>query len=63
MNNRSFTPAKSVAFRIFVETKDGRRFSGRATMEGVLPRVETYNEEEYIVYRGDVALAKMEGVV
>lgn len=47
----------------FVETKDGRRFSGRATMEGIIPRVETYNEEEYIVYWGDVALAKMEGVV
>ncbi|MDX8121307.1 PAAR domain-containing protein [Janthinobacterium sp. GMG2] len=46
----------------FVETKDGRRFSGRATMEGMLPRVETYNEEEYTVYWGDVALAKMEEV-
>lgn len=27
----------------FVETNDGRRFSGRATMEGTLPRVETYS--------------------
>lgn len=46
----------------FVETNDGRRFSGRAAMEGILPRVETYNEEEYTVYWGDVALAKMEEV-
>ncbi|MDO8039951.1 hypothetical protein [Janthinobacterium sp. SUN137] len=46
----------------FVEIKDGRHLSGRATMEGILPRVETYNEEEYTVYWGDVALAKMEEI-
>lgn len=46
----------------FVEIKDGRHLSGRATMEGILPRVETYNEEEYTVYWGDVALTKMEEI-
>ncbi len=44
-----------------VETKDGRKLSGRATVEGMLPRIETYDEEEYTVYWGDDALAKMEG--
>lgn len=44
-----------------IETKDGRIFSGRATAQGTLPRVETYDEEEYTVYWGDVALAKIEG--
>ncbi len=45
----------------WIETKDGRMFSGRATVEGTLPRIETYGEEEYTVYWGDDALAKMEG--
>lgn len=43
----------------FIETKDGRKFSGRAGEDGVLPRIVTANEEEYLVYWGDEALAKM----
>lgn len=46
-----------------VETKDGRKLSGRAKADGILPRIETYDEEEYIVYWGDDALARMAGVL
>jgi len=44
-----------------IVTKDGRKFSGRATAQGTLPRIETYDEEDYTVYWGDVALAEIEG--
>ncbi|CAN7410936.1 PAAR domain-containing protein [Duganella sp. LjRoot269] len=47
----------------FVETKDGRTLSGRATADGVLPRIETYDEEEYTVYWGDDALARISGAI
>ena len=42
----------------FVETKDGRTFSGRVGEDGMLPRVETYGEDEYTVLWGDEALAR-----
>ncbi|WP_426117413.1 PAAR domain-containing protein [Massilia sp. PWRC2] len=45
----------------FVETMDGRTFSGRTEADGLLPRIGTYGEDEYTVYWGDEALAKMEG--
>ena len=44
-----------------VVTTDGRRFSGRTGADGLLPRIDTFGEEEYAVYWGDEALAKMEG--
>jgi uncharacterized Zn-binding protein involved in type VI secretion len=45
----------------YVETMDGRTFSGRIGADGLLPRIDTYGEDEYAVYWGDKALAKMEG--
>jgi uncharacterized Zn-binding protein involved in type VI secretion len=45
----------------FIETKDGRRFTGRAPHDGLLPRVETYEAGEYTVYWADEALARMTG--
>lgn len=46
-----------------IETKDGRKLSGRANSNGTLPRIETYDADEYTVYWGDEALAKMDGPV
>lgn len=46
-----------------VETKDGRKLSGRAKADGMLPRIETYGEEEYAVYWGDDALARISGAI
>mgnify|MGYP000672159484 CR=1 FL=1 len=43
-----------------IETKDGRTFSGRAGADGLLPRIDTYGEDEYTVSWGDEALTKME---
>lgn len=45
----------------FIETKDCRKFTGRAPRDGLLPRVETYEEGEYTVYWADEALARMGG--
>jgi len=42
-----------------IETMDGRTFSGRTEANGLLPRIFTQAEEEYTVYWGDEALAKM----
>jgi uncharacterized Zn-binding protein involved in type VI secretion len=44
-----------------IETTDGRKITGRATDDGLLPRIETDSEAEYTVYWGDEALAKSEG--
>lgn len=44
----------------YIETSDGRKFTGRADERGLLPRIDTPDEEEYIVYWGDEALARME---
>lgn len=46
----------------YIETKDGRTFSGRTGNDGLLPRIDTHGEDEYAVYWGDEALAKMGGV-
>jgi uncharacterized Zn-binding protein involved in type VI secretion len=45
----------------YVETMDGRTFSGRTGADGLLPRIDTYGEDEYAVYWGDEAIAKMNG--
>ncbi len=44
----------------YIETTDGRSFSGRADASGQLPRVFTAEAEDYRVYWGDEALARME---
>ena len=36
-------------------------FPGRADAHGLLPRIDTDGEDEYTVYWGDEALAKMDG--
>jgi len=43
----------------FVQTLDGRTFSGRVGPTGLLPRIDTRSEDEYTVLWGDEALAKM----
>jgi len=43
----------------FIETFDGRTFSSRTGPGGLLPRVATQDENEYSVYWGDEALARM----
>jgi len=43
----------------FVETMDGHTFSGRVGPDGLLPRIGTFGEDEYVVLWGDEALAKM----
>ncbi len=48
-------------FPYYIETLDGRKYSGRADARAVLPRISTRGAEEYIVYWGDEALAKMHG--
>lgn len=45
----------------YVETKDGRVFKGQTGADGLVPRIDTDGEDEYSVYWGDHALAKMEG--
>lgn len=45
----------------YVKTMDGRTFSGRIGADGLLPRIDTYGKDEYKIYWGDEALAKMEG--
>jgi uncharacterized Zn-binding protein involved in type VI secretion len=42
----------------FIETADGRIFSGRTSADGLLPRVATQEAAEYMVYWGDEALAR-----
>lgn len=43
----------------YIETMDGRTFSGRIDENGLLPRIDTYGEDEYNIYLGDDALIKM----
>jgi uncharacterized Zn-binding protein involved in type VI secretion len=43
----------------YIETMDGRVFSGRIGPDGLLPRVDTCGEDEYTVLWGDDALAKL----
>lgn len=42
-----------------IETKDGQRMTGRATADGLLSRIYTSVEEEYEVFWGDEALARI----
>ncbi|WP_061943011.1 PAAR domain-containing protein [Collimonas pratensis] len=42
----------------FVETEDGRTFSGVTDSEGKIPRISTASEGQYKVHWGDDALAK-----
>jgi uncharacterized Zn-binding protein involved in type VI secretion len=51
------SPAEGVPY--FIETLDGRKFSGRAGPGGMLPRIETFGEDEYTVLWGDEALTRM----
>jgi hypothetical protein len=46
----------------FIETSDGRVFSGRLGDNGQLPRIHTNSADDYGVYWGDEALARMDGV-
>jgi hypothetical protein len=54
------SPIEGVPY--YIETTDGRTFSGRTETDGSLPRIDTYGEDEYVVYWGDEALARMGGV-
>ena len=45
----------------FIETEDGRTFSGRTDSDGRLPRIATDASDQYTVYWGDGALAKQQG--
>jgi hypothetical protein len=45
----------------YLETSDGRTFTGHADDQGLLPRIDTPNEGEYSVFWGDEALVKMGG--
>jgi len=53
--------AALIGLPYYVETLDGRTFSGRAGADGLLLRVGTYGADEYAVYWGDEALARMAG--
>lgn len=53
------TPIKGVPY--FIEVVGGRTYSGTIGDDGRLPRVVTHGEDEYTVYWGDDALAKMNG--
>jgi uncharacterized Zn-binding protein involved in type VI secretion len=50
----------SEGYPYFIETADGRTFSGRLENSGHLPRVYTDGTNEYHVYWGDDALARQE---
>ncbi len=43
----------------YIETKDGRIFSGRTGSGGLLPRIDSHGEDEYAILWGDEALAKV----
>lgn len=43
-----------------IETMDGRILSGRIGPDGLLPRVDTYGEDDYTILWGDEALARMQ---
>jgi hypothetical protein len=44
-----------------IETREGRKVSGRTGPGGLLPRIVTESEGEYAVYWGDEALRRTEG--
>lgn len=45
----------------YIETNDGRTFSGRVGKDGLLPRINTDRADEYTVLWGDEALVKIDG--
>jgi uncharacterized protein (DUF2345 family) len=45
----------------FIETPDGRTFSGQTDRNGRLPRIVTNGAHEFTVHWGDAALAKQDG--
>ena len=51
--------AALIGLPYYIETIDLRTFSGRVDEHGLLPRIDTDDEDEYIVYWGDEALAKL----
>ena len=52
------SPAIGVPF--YVVTEDGRSFAGFTDAEGKLPRIATADEEQYVAYFYDEALARMD---
>lgn len=53
--------ARSEGYPYFIETEDGRVFSGRVDSDCRLPRVYTDTSDTYAVLWGDEALAKQAG--
>ncbi|WP_176047820.1 PAAR domain-containing protein [Burkholderia sp. BCC1644] len=51
----------SAGYPYVIETSDGRIHSGQLDDSGYLPRIHTANEDEYLVYWGDEALARLSG--
>lgn len=49
-------------YSYFIETADGRAFSGRVAEGGDLPRVATNTGADYHIYWGDEALAREQGI-
>jgi uncharacterized Zn-binding protein involved in type VI secretion len=45
----------------FIETADGRTFSGSVGASGKLPRIDTDGADEYTVFWGDDAIERQEG--
>ncbi|RKR43822.1 PAAR domain-containing protein [Paraburkholderia sp. BL17N1] len=56
------TVANLEGYPYFIESAEGRTFSGRLGKDGLLPRVRTDAAAHYKVYWGDDALARQEGV-
>ncbi|MCX4144811.1 MULTISPECIES: PAAR domain-containing protein [Paraburkholderia] len=54
--------ARIEGYPYFIETEDGRVFSGRLESGCRLPRVYTAVSDNYTVYWGDDALARQDGV-
>jgi uncharacterized Zn-binding protein involved in type VI secretion len=50
------------SFPYFIETTDGRVFSGRVDSARLLPRVHTEGSDSYSIHWGDEALAKQKEV-
>lgn len=46
----------------FIETEDGRTFSGRLEPDGRLPRITSDTSGQYSVHWGDDALARQQGI-
>ncbi|MCA8490073.1 PAAR domain-containing protein [Burkholderia arboris] len=51
----------STGYPYVIETSDGRIHSGHLDDRGYLPRIHTADEDEYVVYWGDEALARLSG--